>query len=198
VIPVTRPGPTPWLPRRRLGDGHAAHVIEERVANPEVAVPLRLRNGRVVGSVSRGHEAGATLTADVVLENLACKATAVIALRTLLRDGAYDPEGIPYVLNCGEEAVGERYQRGGGNLAKAIAERCGLSEATGADVKAFCCGPVHALVLAGAEGGADPRQKPVRNRRDSNLHGFDSPTGFQVMARALTVPVCVHRPGGGQ
>jgi betaine reductase len=103
-----------------------------------------------VGSVSRGHEADATLTADVILENLACKATAVMALRAVLRDGGYDPEGIPYVLNCGEEAVGERYQRGGGNLAKAIAESCGLGDATGADVKAFCCAPVHALVMAGA------------------------------------------------
>ena len=33
-----------------------------------------------------------------------------------------DPATIPYVLNSGEEAVGDRYQRGGGNLAKAIAE----------------------------------------------------------------------------
>jgi hypothetical protein len=134
----------------RLGDGHPAHVIEERLASPDVALPLRLRDGRVVGNVSRGHEADATLTADVVLENLACKATAVMALRAVLRDGGYDAGEIPYVLNCGEEAVGERYQRGGGNLAKAIAESCGLGEATGADVKAFCCGPVHALVLAGA------------------------------------------------
>lgn len=134
----------------RLGDGHPRPVIEERLASPSAALALRLRDGRVVGSVSRGHEADATLTADVVLENLACKATAMMALRAVLRDGAYDPEGIPYVLNCGEEAVGERYQRGGGNLAKAIAEACGLREATGADVKAFCCGPVHALVMAGA------------------------------------------------
>ncbi len=134
----------------RLGDGHPASVIEDRLSSPGVALPLRLGDGRLVGCVSRGHDADATLTADVVLENLACKATAVMALRAVLRDGAYDPETIPYVLNCGEEAVGERYQRGGGNLAKAIAESCGLVEATGADVKAFCCGPVHALIMAGA------------------------------------------------
>ena len=134
----------------RLGDGHPTSVIEDRLATPGVALPLRLADGRLVGCVSRGHEADPTLTADVILENLACKATAVMALRAVLRDGVYDPEGIPYVLNCGEEAVGERYQRGGGNLAKAIAESCGLGEATGADIKAFCCGPVHALVMAGA------------------------------------------------
>jgi len=60
------------------------------------------------------------------------------------------PESIDYIINCGEEAVGERYQRGGGNLAKAIGEMCGCLSATGSDVKAFCCGPVHALVMASA------------------------------------------------
>jgi hypothetical protein len=139
----------------RLGDGHPASAIEERLASPGAALPLQLADGRLVGAVSRGHEADATLTAEVVLENLACKATAVLALRAALRDGGYGREAIPYVLNSGEEAVGERYQRGGGNLAKAIAEGCGLVEATGADVKAFCCGPVHALVLAGALVAAD-------------------------------------------
>jgi betaine reductase len=46
--------------------------------------------------------------------------------------------------------VGDRYQRGGGNLAKAVAEATGLTEASGADIKAFCAGPVHALIVAGA------------------------------------------------
>ncbi|MDE2992889.1 MAG: glycine reductase, partial [Chloroflexota bacterium] len=36
----------------------------------------------------------------------------------------------------------------GGNLAKAVGELSGCVQATGADVKAFCCGPVHALVIA--------------------------------------------------
>jgi betaine reductase len=57
---------------------------------------------------------------------------------------------VPYVLNAGEEAVGDRYQRGGGSLGKAVAERAGCRAATGVDLKAFCCGPVHALVVAAA------------------------------------------------
>jgi betaine reductase len=61
-----------------------------------------------------------------------------------------DPTTIEYVINAGEEAVGDRYQRGGGNLAKAVAEALGCTSASGADVKAFCCGPAHALVLAAA------------------------------------------------
>ena len=135
---------------KRLNEGQPYSTIEKQAADTDVAIPLYLRDGRLVGYVNRAHEEDASLTADVVLENLACKATAVMALRTLLADQETDPSDIEYVLNTGEEAVGERYQRGGGNLAKAVAEMCGLSNASGADVKAFCCGPVHALVMAGA------------------------------------------------
>ncbi|HEV8306751.1 MAG TPA: glycine/sarcosine/betaine reductase complex component C subunit beta [Methylomirabilota bacterium] len=134
----------------RLGDGLPTSAIETHVAAEAGALPLHLADGRLVGCVNRAHEADATLTADVILENLACKASAVMALRTLMADERLDPERLEYVLNSGEEAVGERYQRGGGNLAKAIGELCALSNATGSDVKAFCCGPLHALVMAGA------------------------------------------------
>ena len=133
------------------GSAHPLSRIESIVADPSAgALPLRLRDGRLVGCISSGHGEDASLTADVLLENLACKATAVAALRSLLHDEQVDPLGIDYVINCGEEAVGDRYQRGGGNLAKAVAEACGCENATGADVKAFCCGPVHGLVMAAA------------------------------------------------
>ena len=59
------------------------------------------------------------------MENLACKATAAMAFRTLLAQTGTDSQTIEYVLNSGEEAVGDRYQRGGGNLAKAVAEMQG-------------------------------------------------------------------------
>ncbi len=133
------------------GSAHPLSRIERIVADPSAgALPLRLRDGRLVGCISSGHGEDASLTADVLLENLACKATAVAALRSLLHDEQLDPRSIDYVINCGEEAVGDRYQRGGGNLAKAVAEACGCENATGADVKAFCCGPVHGLVMAAA------------------------------------------------
>ena len=135
---------------KRLDDSQPYSVIEAKVADAAAALPLYLKDGRLIGCIHRAHEEDAALTADVLLENLACKTTAVMALRSLLKDEQIDPAGIQYILNSGEEAVGERYQRGGGNLAKAIGEMCGLNSATGSDVKAFCCGPVHALVLAGA------------------------------------------------
>ena len=134
----------------RLDDGQPYAAIQTSVADIEAALPLFLKNGRLVGCIHRAHEEDATLTADVLLENLTCKVTAAMALRTLLRDTRLDPTAVDYIINSGEEAVGERYQRGGGNLAKAIGEMCGLSNATGSDVKAFCCGPAHALVMAGA------------------------------------------------
>jgi len=108
------------------------------------------RAGEAVGSMAGAHDLDESLSAAVLLENLACKATGALALEHLLRTTGLAPEEVPYVIGSGEEAVGDRYQRGGGNLAKAIAEQAGCVNASGSDVKAFCCGPVHALVLAGS------------------------------------------------
>jgi betaine reductase len=133
----------------RVGRGKPEAAVAARVAEPG-ALPLLLRDGRLVGCVQRAHEDDPALAADVLLENLATKTTAVLALRTLVADGLVGAPEVEYVVNAGEEAVGDRYQRGGGNLGKAVAERAGCVAASGADVKAFCCGPVHALVMAGA------------------------------------------------
>lgn len=131
----------------RLGPGVTGAEIDRRLTGPMPAVPLVQPGGRRVGCAVAGHEADATLAADVLLENLASKATAAMALRGLLADLGEDPDAIDYVINTGEEAVGDRYQRGGGNLAKAVAEQGGCRRATGVDVKGFCCGPVHGLVV---------------------------------------------------
>ncbi|MGH2365945.1 MAG: glycine/sarcosine/betaine reductase complex component C subunit beta [Chloroflexota bacterium] len=104
--------------------------------------------GETVGSVAAGYPGDDSQTAQLMLENLACKATAVEAAERCLR--GVDASSVDFVLNTGEEAIGDRYQRGGGNLAKAVAEACGCTNATGADIKAFCCAPAHALVIAAA------------------------------------------------
>jgi hypothetical protein len=130
--------------------GIGANVLAERIERHR-AVPLVGVEGELLGAMLPGHDDDDTLTGQVLLENLACKATAALALRHLLaRRGAPGAADVRYVISCGEEAVGDRYQRGGGNLAKAVAEWAGCARATGSDVKAFCCGPMHALVLAGA------------------------------------------------
>jgi glycine/sarcosine/betaine reductase complex component C subunit beta len=108
------------------------------------------RNGDRAGVMLRAHDLDESLSAAVLLENLACKATGALALEDLLRRTGYPPDKLQYVIGCGEEAVGDRYQRGGGNLGKAIAEEAGCRNASGSDVKAFCAGPIHALVVAGS------------------------------------------------
>src|SRR5215475_1750342 len=130
--------------------GIAPDALAERIERHH-AVPLVGVGGRLLGAMLPGHDEDDTLTGQVLLENLACKATAALALRHLLaRPGAIAAADVRYVINCGEEAVGDRYQRGGGNVAKAVAEWAGCGRATGSDVKAFCSGPMHALMLAGA------------------------------------------------
>ncbi len=136
------------------------HELYERMAAADAFQLFRLdggsRNGalpiysdgRLVGSMSGAHELDESLMPPVLLENLACKATGALALERLLRQTGFPADELEYALGCGEEAVGDRYQRGGGNLAKAIAEQAGCANASGSDVKAFCCGPLHALALA--------------------------------------------------
>jgi betaine reductase len=111
------------------------------------AEPFHDEEDRLAGVVLSAHDQDESLAAPILLENLATKVTGALALRRLLSDVGGQP--VDFLLGCGEEAVGDRYQRGGGNLAKAIGELAGVRGAGGADVKAFCAGPVHALILAG-------------------------------------------------
>lgn len=123
--------------------------IEEKLADKDNALPLLLRDGQIVGLVRCRLEEDDTLASDILLENLAAKATATMALRGVLAGTGTPQSSIQYLIGSGEEAIGDRYNRGGGNLAKAVAEAADCLEATGCDVKAFCCAPVHATILGG-------------------------------------------------
>ena len=117
---------------------------------------LPLHHGRrMAGFIRTAHERDASLTADVLLENLACKATAALAVSDLLQGSGLAADRVDYLFNSGEEAVGDRYQRGGGALSKAVGEVVGCVNATGSDIKAFCAAPVHALIAAAAMVAAD-------------------------------------------
>jgi glycine/sarcosine/betaine reductase complex component C subunit beta len=128
-------------------------------AEPEPGQLALFDGDEVVGAFAGDHESDESLTPHVLLENLAIKASGVHALRDLLARTGVDPSSITHAIGCGEEAVGDRYQRGGGNVAKAIAEECGLGRASAIDVKSFCAAPVHALVVAAAliEAGIEER-----------------------------------------
>jgi hypothetical protein len=141
-----------------MKDADEFDLIHDGGAVPEGA--LRLSDGdREVGWIRADHDEDPSLAADVLLENLAIKASGVRALRDLLRRTGLDPATITHAIGCGEEAVGDRYQRGGGNVAKAIAESCDLTGASAIDVKSFCAAPVHAIVVAAAliEAGIERR-----------------------------------------
>ena len=128
----------------------AAGGDAEATAAEAGSLPLHIDRDRFAAAFRRADDLDDALAAPVLLENLACKASGVLAVLRLLADNDIDPESIDYVLSCAEDGVGDRYQRGGGNMAKAIAEAAGLSEASGADVKNFCAAPVPALVVAGS------------------------------------------------
>lgn len=135
---------------QQLGKGFPLEQIEKKIGEEEV-MPLHIQGDRLIGCCQRPRGGGAeedfNLIPEILMENLVTRASGVMALRHLIHTTG-DAQEIDYLLGCGEEAVGDRYNRGGGNMAKAIGEPCGCSRATGSDVKAFCCAPVHAMVLA--------------------------------------------------
>ncbi len=123
----------------------------DRLLAREGSLPLYLDgHDDPVGCVLPGHDEDTNLVAHILLENHATKASGALAVRHLIEGHGVDKDGIAYVLNCGEEAVGDRYQRGGGSLSKAIAEQVQLVNASGSDTKAFCCAPAHSIVQAAA------------------------------------------------
>src|SRR5499426_2121627 len=63
--------------------GVTAGVLEERIKRHR-ATPLIGVDGQLLGAMLPGHDDDDTLTGQVLLENLACKATAALALRHLL------------------------------------------------------------------------------------------------------------------
>jgi betaine reductase len=118
----------------------------QKAIEKEGALPCHVRGDALIGCCQRGHEEDFNLIPDILMENLANRASGVVALRHLTSK-VIDGGKLEYLLGCGEEAVGDRYNRGGGNMAKAIGELAGCTRATGSDTKAFCCAPVHAIVL---------------------------------------------------
>ncbi|MGI6724674.1 MAG: glycine/sarcosine/betaine reductase complex component C subunit beta [Christensenellales bacterium] len=134
--------------RGRVREGTDREQIS-RFVNEEGAEGI-YHQGQLVGYIKRAHDVDANLSAHVMMENMASKASAVLALKHLIRVSGVAAEQIDYVIECSEEACGDMNQRGGGNFAKSIAEIAGLSGATGCDVRGFCAAPAHALVNAAA------------------------------------------------
>lgn len=126
--------------------GQDISKAEELIANDK-AVAL-YHDGKLYGYVRAAHDTDVNLSAHTMLENLVSKASGALAAIETLRVSGIDRKDINYVIECSEEAAGDINQRGGGNIAKSIAEMCGLENANGSDVRGFCAAPVHALVTA--------------------------------------------------
>lgn len=132
--------------KQRLGKGHSLAEIEKEIAEHH-ALALYYDN-KIAACVRSAHDTDENLFAHVMMENLACKASGVLSLLHLIKNSGIGPKDIDYIIECSEEAVGDMNQRGGGNMAKAIAEIANCTNATGCDVRGFCAGPASALINA--------------------------------------------------
>ncbi|MGH4118341.1 glycine/sarcosine/betaine reductase complex component C subunit beta [Clostridium sp.] len=128
--------------------GESLEKINDLVLNS--AAEGLFEGTHLVGCVRRAHEFDPNLSAHYMLENIAVKASGVLAGLHLVDNLDVKIEEIGYIFECSEEAVGDMNQRGGGNLAKAIGEVVGLTGATGSDIRGFCAAPAHAIVNAAA------------------------------------------------
>ncbi len=144
---------------KRMKPGMELAAIQEQISS-HAALPLYF-GGQVVGCCRRGHEVDEALSAHVLLENLATKAGGLLALFHLLHKAALRPDQIDFVIECSEEAAGDMNQRGGGNIAKAIAECAGCVNASGLDIRAFCAGPVNALITGASLVASGARKNVV-------------------------------------
>jgi betaine reductase len=132
----------------KLGAGIPAEANRKLIADAH-ALPLYFR-GEVIGSLKRAHDRDDALKAEVLMEILVAKASGALVMRHLMARAGIQAEDVDFILECSETAIGDRYNRGGGSLSKAIGEMCGCSNATGHDVRAFCAAPVHAVIEAAA------------------------------------------------
>jgi len=133
-----------WV--KKLGEGKAPEKIEEIISKGS-ALPVYY-HGKLVGSLRRDHDRDDTLKAEVLMENLLAKASGALTMLHMFKRAGIKPEDVDFVLDCTETAVGDRYNRGGGSLSKSYAEMVGCVNATGNDIRAFCCGPNHAIINA--------------------------------------------------
>ena len=130
----------------KIGNGYGIDEIKKNIEH-QGAEGLTM-NGELVGCVKRAHEFDKNLSAHIMIENLAVKASGALALINLIEKSNIAPDDIGYIIECSEEAIGDMNQRGGGNIAKGVGEIAGCINATGIDMRGFCAGPSHALINA--------------------------------------------------
>lgn len=136
---------------QKIGEGKTIEEIKEQLERGKsIALPLFCKD-EIVGCFNKSKDEHAkedrALDAHPLMEVLVAKSSAVLALKNLIKKAAIQPDDIDYILSCSEEAAGDRYNRGGGGLAKTIGEVCRCQNAAGPDIKSFCVGPVYAVII---------------------------------------------------
>ena len=131
-----------------LGAGISAGQ-NQKILDEDFALPLYCR-GEVIGSLKRAHDNDDALKAEILMENLVAKASGALVMCHLMKRAGIAAEDVDFILECSETAIGDRYNRGGGSMAKAVGEMCRCQNATGHDVRAFCASPLYAIVDAAA------------------------------------------------
>ena len=132
----------------RLKEGEEMSEIEKLIK--EQGAEGLYNDNKLVGCVKRAHDIDQNLSAHVIFENLAVKASGLLAALNLVEKNNINPEDVEYVIECSEEACGDVNQRGGGNFAKSIAELAGFVNSTGSDTRGFCAAPTHSVIEAAA------------------------------------------------
>ncbi|HAF17452.1 MAG TPA: glycine reductase, partial [Peptococcaceae bacterium] len=89
---------------------HSADEIQKLVDEHD-AQPLYFA-GKLVGCVKKAHEFDEALSSEVMLGNLASKASSVLVLKQLLAKTDLNPVQVDYIIECSEEACGDMNQRG--------------------------------------------------------------------------------------
>lgn len=130
----------------RLEKGRPEAELLEAIEKQH-ALPIYFQS-KLAACCRRAHDTDENLEAGIMLENLACKASGVLCLMHLIKNADMEPADIDFVVECSEEAIGDAMQRGGGNMAKAVAEIAECTNASGFDVRGFCAAPVAATIGA--------------------------------------------------
>jgi len=133
---------------QKTGKGKTMGEIQQKISQDQ-SLPL-YHHDSLIGCFQRHHDEDESLQTHVLMENLITKASAYLSLKHLLKDSSLQATDIDFIISCSEEAAGDRYQRGGGNLARAIGEMAGCNNATSCDVKSFCVGPHYGILHAAA------------------------------------------------
>ena len=124
-----------------IGEDIMAKVAEgidgaeiKRLVDEEHAEPL-YHMGNLVGCVKRAHDVDVNLSAHVMFENIACKASSVLALLHAVKAAGIDKADVEYVIDCAEEACGDMNQVKAGSYKTVIVTAGGCTAKLGMNGK---------------------------------------------------------------